>query len=233
MSQAERASSTSLPSDPSHASAESVVRDSLRRSIARRAARARAAFVGRRNALAGAVALLGAMTLAVGASAAQDRNGGVSQPSRKTPSATLHPGDTGPTVVALQKALHVRADGNYGSQTRRAVRRLQRKRHMKADGIARSSVLTALGIDARAASETPAVPRVLEAIAQCESGGDPRAVSASGRYRGKYQFSVSTWRQLGGKGDPAAASEARQDRLAAKLFAQQGLSPWPHCGAQV
>ena len=40
-------------------------------------------------------------------------------------------------------------------------------------------------------------------------------MSADGRYRGKYQFSRATWRALGGKGDPAKAPEARQDRLAA------------------
>ena len=54
-------------------------------------------------------------------------------------------------------------------------------------------------------------------------------MSADGRYRGKYQFSRATWRALGGKGDPAKAPEARQDRLAAKLLALSGTSPWPNC----
>ncbi|MDX6554906.1 MAG: hypothetical protein QOD86_1101 [Miltoncostaeaceae bacterium] len=71
----------------------------------------------------------------------------------------------------------------------------------------------------------------LEAIAQCESGGNPRAVSPDGQYRGKYQFSAGTWQAVGGSGDPAAASEAEQDRRAAMLYAQQGSSPWPICGA--
>jgi peptidoglycan hydrolase CwlO-like protein len=70
----------------------------------------------------------------------------------------------------------------------------------------------------------------LEAIAQCESGGDPTAVSAAGRYRGKYQFDPGTWRSLGGTGDPAAAPEAVQDRIAARLYAQRGSAPWPICG---
>ena len=56
------------------------------------------------------------------------------------------------------------------------------------------------------------------------------AVSPDGRYRGKYQFSRATWRAMGGKGDPAAASEAEQDRIAAALYASQGASPWPSCG---
>ena len=71
----------------------------------------------------------------------------------------------------------------------------------------------------------------LEQIAQCESGGNPRAVSPDGRYRGKYQFAPETWQAVGGSGDPAAASEAEQDRRAAILYAQQGASPWPSCGS--
>lgn len=74
------------------------------------------------------------------------------------------------------------------------------------------------------------VPAILERIAECESGGDPRAVSADGRHRGKYQFARETWRGLGGAGDPAAASEAMQDRLALALFRQRGIAPWPTCG---
>jgi soluble lytic murein transglycosylase-like protein len=71
----------------------------------------------------------------------------------------------------------------------------------------------------------------LEAIAGCESGGDPAAVSADGTYRGKYQFDSGTWASMGGSGDPAAAPEAEQDMRAAMLYAQSGSSPWPICGA--
>lgn len=70
----------------------------------------------------------------------------------------------------------------------------------------------------------------LEAIAACESGGNPAAVSPDGRYRGKYQFDRQTWQAVGGSGDPAAAPEAEQDRRAAALMAQAGRSPWPTCG---
>ncbi len=70
----------------------------------------------------------------------------------------------------------------------------------------------------------------LEAIAACESGGDPTIVSADGSYRGKYQFSFETWASVGGSGDPAAAPEAEQDYRAALLYAQSGSSPWPVCG---
>lgn len=70
----------------------------------------------------------------------------------------------------------------------------------------------------------------LEAIAACESGGDPTAVSSDGSYRGKYQFDYGTWESVGGSGDPAAAPEAEQDYRAALLYSASGSSPWPICG---
>jgi hypothetical protein len=74
------------------------------------------------------------------------------------------------------------------------------------------------------------IPPQLEAIAQCESHGNPRAISAGGTYRGKYQFDYSTWASVGGKGDPARASETEQDRRAAKLYRTGGPGRWPVCG---
>lgn len=70
----------------------------------------------------------------------------------------------------------------------------------------------------------------LDAIAACESGGDPTAVSSDGTYRGKYQFDYGTWESVGGSGDPAQASESEQDYRAALLYLQSGSSPWPICG---
>ena len=72
---------------------------------------------------------------------------------------------------------------------------------------------------------------MLKRIAECESGGNPRAVSPGGTYRGKYQFMRSTWKAWGGRTrDPINASEAHQDRVALKLYRAGGTSPWPSCG---
>jgi hypothetical protein len=76
-----------------------------------------------------------------------------------------------------------------------------------------------------------AVPGHLEAIAACESGGDPSAIGGGGLYRGKYQFDYATWASVGGSGDPAAASEAEQDMRAAMLYERAGAAPWPVCGS--
>jgi hypothetical protein len=75
-----------------------------------------------------------------------------------------------------------------------------------------------------------ATPPHLAAIAACESGGNPATNTGNGFY-GKYQFTQGTWQSVGGTGNPAAASEAEQDRRAAMLYAREGSSPWPVCGA--
>ena len=196
--------------------------DSRRRSHARRLAVVRG-LRRRRAVRALAGAALASLTLAAGGAVAADGTGGTSVDVAAVRSA-------GVSVAALQRALGIRADGIYGPRTRRAVRRFQRAHGLVVDGIAGPRTLAALGLRARTSHSRrlPAGARgVLARIAECESGGDPRAVSADGRYRGKYQFTRATWRALGGAGDPARASEAEQDRLALRLYRRAGRSPWP------
>jgi hypothetical protein len=69
----------------------------------------------------------------------------------------------------------------------------------------------------------------LRSIARCESHGNPRAISPSGKYRGKYQFSFSTWASVGGQGDPASNSEYEQDKRAEMLYKRSGPGQWPVC----
>ena len=70
-------------------------------------------------------------------------------------------------------------------------------------------------------------------LAQCESGGNPRAVSASGTYHGLYQFSVATWRSVGGSGLPSQASPAEQTKRAQILQQRAGWGQWPACSAKL
>jgi soluble lytic murein transglycosylase-like protein len=70
----------------------------------------------------------------------------------------------------------------------------------------------------------------LNAVAACESGGDPTAVSSAG-YFGKYQFDLGSWASVGGSGNPADAPEYEQDYRAALLYSRSGSNPWPLCGA--
>jgi Transglycosylase-like domain len=101
----------------------------------------------------------------------------------------------------------------------RAIRVLRRRiRHVRAD------------LRDRRAGLTPGVRATLNGIAACESHGNPRAIGGGGAYRGKYQFSFGTWASVGGRGDPAAASEREQDRRAAMLLKRGGRGHWPVCG---
>ncbi len=71
------------------------------------------------------------------------------------------------------------------------------------------------------------------ALAACEGGGRPGAVSSNGRYRGMYQFSVGTWRSVGGRGLPNKASKLEQTYRAQLLYMRRGASPWPVCGRRL
>ena len=199
----------------------------------------------RRLSLARALALVAAASattlsgVALAADTGTSSSGGEARASQS--GTTLRIGSRGVLVEQLQVKLGVAPTGYYGTLTVRAVKRFQRRRGLTADGVAGPATLRALGIRVREASRStggvganegatrPRLPAVLRRIAQCESGGNPRAVSADGRYRGKYQFDRATWRAWGGTGDPAKAPEAQQDRVALRLYRARGTAPWPNC----
>ena len=79
------------------------------------------------------------------------------------------------------------------------------------------------------APPAPTASPTMQAIAQCESGGNPTTDTGNGFY-GKYQFDLQTWASVGGSGLPSNASEAEQDRRAAILYSRSGATPWPVCG---
>lgn len=64
----------------------------------------------------------------------------------------------------------------------------------------------------------------LDAIAQCESGGNENA--SNGSHFGLFQFDLATWRSVGGTGDPRDASAAEQRTRAETLLARRGTQPW-------
>jgi len=197
----------------------------------------------------GFAALAAVAAAAFSASAALAPAGALADDPQATGAAateiTLRKGDRGRAVRSLQRRLNISADGVFGSQTARSVRRFQRRKRLAADGIVGPMTRRALGLrrfahgsvrhpsSRRGSSTSPSnVPAILRRIAECESGGNPQAVSRDGRYRGKYQFSRATWRSMGGTGDPADASEGEQDRRALRLYRAEGTSPWPVCGRQ-
>jgi soluble lytic murein transglycosylase-like protein len=117
----------------------------------------------------------------------------------------------------------------------RPVKRFQRLVHTIAHDIKAEERAAALKQEREREEQFAELPggvslSTLEAIASCESGSDPTAVSSDGTYRGLYQFDYGTWESMGGSGDPAAAPIAEQNYRAALLYAASGSSPWPVCG---
>ncbi len=70
-------------------------------------------------------------------------------------------------------------------------------------------------------------------LAQCESGGNPSIISASGNYYGLYQFSLATWQAMGGSGLPSDASAEEQTQRAQALQARSGWGQWPACARKL
>jgi hypothetical protein len=199
-----------------------------------------------RRALFAALLAMLALLCATASAAADSGGGGAAAPPpadeqpapKPAPTAgavVVKRGDRGTAVRQVQSALGIAVDGVFGAQTEQAVKRFQKRRGIAVDGVVGPDTRDALGLEPFARSSVKRgstggkLPRILRQIAECESGGNPRAVSPGGQYRGKYQFSLETWHNLGGSGDPADASEAEQDRIALKLYRRSGTAPWPNC----
>jgi soluble lytic murein transglycosylase-like protein len=68
--------------------------------------------------------------------------------------------------------------------------------------------------------------------AECESGGNPRAIGGGGKYRGAFQFLKSTWRASPKSpgGDPIKYRYKVQAVVAVRLKMRDGRGHWPNCG---
>ena len=68
--------------------------------------------------------------------------------------------------------------------------------------------------------------------AECESGGNPRAIGGGGAYRGAFQFLRSSWNAAPKSpgGDPIRYTYRVQAVVAIHLKRQMGTRPWPVCG---
>ena len=78
----------------------------------------------------------------------------------------------------------------------------------------------------------PSAEATWDALAKCESGGNWAANTGNGYYGG-LQFSLSTWRDLGGEGYPNKASKATQIAIGKKQYARSGWSAWPSCARKL
>lgn len=80
------------------------------------------------------------------------------------------------------------------------------------------------------ASSVPTVASgsVWDQLARCESGGN-WAINTGNGYYGGLQFSLSTWRAVGGSGLPSENSRDEQIARAEILLARSGWGQWPAC----
>lgn len=91
--------------------------------------------------------------------------------------------------------------------------------------------LAGAGMAAAVAPASAASTSTWDTIAKCESGGN-WSINTGNGYSGGLQFSPSTWKAYGGKGNAANASKSEQIRVAEKVKAGQGWGAWPACSAK-
>lgn len=78
----------------------------------------------------------------------------------------------------------------------------------------------------------PSDGSVWDKIAACESGGN-WAINTGNGYYGGLQFSLSSWRGVGGSGLPSEASREEQIARAQILQSRSGWGAWPVCSAKL
>ena len=103
----------------------------------------------------------------------------------------------------------------------------------KAEGTSTSSSSGAASSGSSSSGSSASAPAAVSgddaaiwaAIAQCESGGNPSINTGNGYY-GMYQFSLPTWRSVGGSGLPSDASVEEQTMRARMLQQRAGWGQW-------
>ena len=73
---------------------------------------------------------------------------------------------------------------------------------------------------------------VWDKLAACEAGGN-WAINTGNGYYGGLQFSLSSWRGVGGSGLPSEASREEQIMRGQMLQARSGWGAWPACSAKL
>lgn len=87
---------------------------------------------------------------------------------------------------------------------------------------------------APAVSAAPSVAGggVWDSLAACEAGGN-WAINTGNGYYGGLQFSLSSWRSVGGTGLPSQASREEQIMRGQMLQSRSGWGAWPSCSAKL
>jgi|TARA_B100000959_G_scaffold45626_1_gene46312 hypothetical protein len=145
-------------------------------------------------------------------------------------------------IVAVEFAEREALDAILAAKQVEADRQAERARlreeedNRRATAISTPGPTTTIPWDTKPADGGPSAEQ-WEALRYCEATGDYTAVNPTGRYRGAYQFSTTTWDWIAGiyherlvGVDPAAAAPADQDAMARSLYNLRGRGQWPVCG---
>ena len=145
-------------------------------------------------------------------------------------------------IVAVEFAEREALDAILAAKQVEADRQAERARlreeedNRRATAISTPGPTTTIPWDTKPADGGPSAEQG-EALRYCEATGDYTAVNPTGRYRGAYQFSTTTWDWIAGiyherlvGVDPAAAAPADQDAMARSLYNLRGRGQWPVCG---
>jgi len=73
---------------------------------------------------------------------------------------------------------------------------------------------------------------IWDRLAACESGGN-WSINTGNGYYGGLQFTLSSWRAVGGQGYPQHATKSEQIARAQILQSRQGWGAWPACTAKL
>jgi len=73
---------------------------------------------------------------------------------------------------------------------------------------------------------------VWDRLATCEAGGN-WSINTGNGYYGGLQFSLPSWRAVGGSGLPSNASRREQIAKGKKLQSSQGWGAWPACSRKL
>jgi Transglycosylase-like domain len=168
-------------------------------------------------------------TLSVVSPDSAGRSGAVAAASEQVPPSVV--GGEHADAVALGDFLaafeaHVAEVGRAEAEWYAGVQRA-------AEEAARQAALRSAPTAQRVSSGSGASGDWLDRLAQCECGGNPSCNTGNGFY-GTFQFTLSTWRAVGGEGLPSDASyEEQKMRAGALLERASAASQFPGCTAKL
>lgn len=116
-------------------------------------------------------------------------------------------------------------------QTQEAERQAQLAAEREAQRRAEEEARRRAEEEARASAQSER-NAVWDRLAQCESGGN-WSINTGNGYYGGLQFSLSSWRWVGGSGYPHHHSRDEQIRRAEMLLERQGWGAWPACSRKL